>query len=47
MEAIGILVLGIKFIRVHGVSTVGYSEKGYPKHEPKNDCLDFVKVETS
>ena len=26
---------------------VGYREKGYPKQEPKNDCLDFVKIETS
>ena len=28
-------------------ATVGYREKGYPKQEPKNDCLDFVKIETS
>ena len=26
---------------------VGYREKGYPKQDPKNDCLDFVKIETS
>ena len=27
-------------IATHGV---GYHEKGYPKQEPKNDCLDSVK----
>ena len=27
--------------------SVGYREKGYPKQDPKNDCLDFVKIETS
>jgi len=26
---------------------VGYREKGYPEQDPKNDCLDFVKIETS
>ena len=26
---------------------VGYREKGYPKPDPKNDCLDFVKIKTS
>ena len=26
---------------------VGYREKGYPKQNPENDCLDFVKIETS
>ena len=26
---------------------IGYHKKGYPKQEPKNDCLDFVKIETS
>ena len=29
------------------VGPVGYREKGYPKQDPKNDCLDFVKIETS
>ena len=29
------------------MNTVGYREKGYPKQDPKNDCLDFVKIETS
>ena len=28
-------------------ATIGYREKGYPKPEPKNDCLDFMKIETS
>ena len=28
-------------------NVVGYREKGYPKQDPKNDCLDFVKTETS
>ena len=26
---------------------VGYHKKGYPKQDPNNDCLDFVKIETS
>ena len=29
------------------MNLVGYREKGYPKQDPKNDCLDFVKIETS
>ena len=33
--------------RSRALKPVGYREKGYPKPEPKNDCLDFVKIETS